>query len=333
MKFLHISFHKGCQNDIQYVCNQFNITLEYMEFDDGITKNKSHLYNIGHKRANDCWNKYKDYFNSFDAIITSDTAPISRVFLQNNYQKYLIIWVCNRFDYANRGCLDCEFPDQEYYNLIQSAKTRPKTFIIGYTAFENFYAKYVRGVDIGNAVIKPTGCITDVYNKYTETIVENKNNKIFIVPYHNETNMMNLSKKMSELNIDNYCGKYNGPLDLLSYKGVVHIPYAWSNLALFEGLQLGIVYFIPSIKFYIELSKQKNFWLQDAYCINYIKLSEWYCDDFKDVFICFDSWNDLQYKILHTNYEKHKSYIHGIAQNHRTDTLNKWKNIFASITC
>ena len=42
-------------------------------------------------------------FGKFDVIVTSDTAPLSRIFLQNNWKKPLIIWICNRFDYVDYG--------------------------------------------------------------------------------------------------------------------------------------------------------------------------------------------------------------------------------------
>ena len=42
---------------------------------DGISSGNA-LYNVGHERAQNIWNKHKDYFNQFDAIITSDTAPL-----------------------------------------------------------------------------------------------------------------------------------------------------------------------------------------------------------------------------------------------------------------
>ncbi len=327
MKVLHISFHRGCQNDIQYVCDKLGIELSFMEFDDGVTTTCA-KYNVGHKRAQDCWNKYSEYFNSFDAVITSDTAPISRVFLQNNFQKKLIIWVCNRFDYADLGSLDCDFPDKEYYNLIRSAKNRPNTVIIGYTPFENYYAKHIKNVDIGDLIIKPIGNISEVYKDFTPTIIDDKNKTFIIAPYHNENIFMNLKNKLDSLNIKTYNGRYSGPQDLAEFAGVIHIPYAWSNLALFEGLALGVIYFIPSKKFLLELFKQPNFWFQNANCIKQIDLCEWYCEDFRNVFIYFDSWQDLKNKINNLDYNKHKELLKQISIEHENKMLNKWKNIF-----
>ena len=238
---LHISFHKGCQNDIEYVSKKLNFNLTFMPYKDETVKGND-VYNITHDRALNIWNKNKDYYNSFDVIITSDTTPISRVFLQNNFQKKLIIWICNRFDYAHQPDGDnIGFPDQEYYDLINDAKNRKNVIIVGYTPFENYYANEVKNMSIGNEIIKPIGKISDVYSKYTSTIIEDKENTILISPYHNETIYMNLYEKLKVLDLKLYGNKYNGPMDLSEFAGVIHLPYAWSNLAFFEAIQLKMV--------------------------------------------------------------------------------------------
>ena len=308
MRFLHISFHKGCQNDMQYICNKLNINLDFMEFDDGITKTNA-KYNIGHERANNCWNKYKDYFNSFDGVITSDTAPISRVFLQNNYSKKLIIWICNRFDYYDGASLDCNFPDQEYYELIKSAIHRPNVSIFGYTA------------PAKGSVIKV------VYDNFNETKIDNKSSLFCIPQYHNETIMMNLSNKLNQLNIPNYNGRYNGPCDLAQFKGVIHIPYAWSNLALFEALQLGIIYFIPSFDFLEKIRSGLNFFWSPPFNKDLLSLSEWYDPNHKNIFVYFDSWDDLVCKTNNLNYNEFKDNLNKFAKEHHDKYLESWRQI------
>jgi hypothetical protein len=333
MKVLHLSFHRGCQNDIEYICNELikeqNIELSFMEFDDGITTSCA-KYNIGHDRANNCWNKYKEYFYTFDIIITSDTAPISRVFLQNNFEKKLIIWICNRFDYRDAASLDCDFPDKEYYDLIRAATHKNNVKIIGYTPFENYYAKHIRNIDVGDFIIKPIGKLSSVYtNNYIETPIVNKYNKFFVPPYHNDTIMINLSQKLNELNIPNHNGRYNGPLDLVNYKGIIHIPYAWSNLAFFEAIQLGIIYFIPSKNFLFDLIENKNFFWSPPFVPGKIELSEWYNPEHADILIYFDSWTDLVYKTNNTNYEETRNNILLFADRHTIINLNKWKTIIS----
>jgi hypothetical protein len=331
MRILHISFHLGAHNDITFMINELNknvlneqtdkIQLSFMEFTDG-TKGK---YNIGHDRAEKFWNKHKNYLNRFDLIITSDTAPISRVFLQNNYKGKLIIWINNRFDYCDQATNDCNFPDPEYYDLIREALNKDNVKIIGYTAFENFYCKNIRNIDIGNNIIKPIGCISNVYENNNLTKLENKNNTFFIGPYHNDNIMINLSEKLKELKIPVYNGRFNGPLDLAEFKGVVHIPYAWSNYSLFEGIQSGIIYFIPSKEFLIELKKDKDFFWSPPYSDDNLELSEWYNEENKDIFIYFRNWDDLLIKIYTTNYDKKRKYLKEFGEEHKNKMLKLWK--------
>jgi len=324
MKVLHISFHQGCQNDIKYICEKLGIDLTFKEFDDGVTKTCA-KYNIGRERAQRCWDLYKDYFNTFDAVITSDTAPISRVFLQNDFQKRLIIWVCNRFDYCDTASLDCDFPDEEYYNFIRSAKNRINTVIAGYTPFENYYAKYIRNCDIGDLTIKPIGMVSNIYKEFTETNKDNKSHQFFVPPYHNDTIMIKLNEKLNELGIPNYNGRYNGPLDLAGYKGIIHIPYAWSNLALFENWQLGLIYFIPTKRFFIELANERNFFWSPPYREEVLELSEWYNPNHTLLFVQFDSWEDLKEKVKTTNYEYKRKRIKRWLEIHEDDQLLQWK--------
>ena len=126
MRLLHITFHKGCHLEIEYVFKKLGHEIEVMYFDDGVSKG-SDLYKIDHKLAQRCWDKYKDYFNTFDGIITSDTCPTSRPFLQNNWSKLLIIWICNRFDYEIKP----EKDDPEFYQLLREIPNRKNVFILG----------------------------------------------------------------------------------------------------------------------------------------------------------------------------------------------------------
>lgn len=329
MRILHISFHKGCQNDIEYICNYLGYTLEFMIFDDGVTKGNA-LYNIGQKRAQDCWEKYKDYFNSFNIIITSDTTPISRVFLQNNYKNKLIIWISNRFDYSDGASLDCNFPDKDYYELIKSIPFRPNVIFISNCAFENLYLN-LKQINISNLIVKPIGCISNIYTNTIYTKLENKNNYFWIPQYHNETILLNLSNKLNSLNILNYNGRHGGLNDLGEFKGIIHIPYAWSTISFFEAIQLGMIYFIPSLDFLIELSKIGNFWFQPPFKKELLYLSEWYNEENNSLFVYFNSWADLKKKTETINFIEMKKNILIFAENHKTKYLYIWKKLLDSV--
>ena len=316
MKVLHLSLHKGCINDINYIFNKLNIDIEYMFFFNETYTDHRPYYKMTQNQANIFWNKYKEYFHKFDCIITSDTAPLSRIFLKNNWSKKLIIWICNRFDYAVEG-------DQHYYNLFREAYNKSNINIIGYTMFENIYCKHIRGVEVGNNVITPCGNISETYHKFVEK--KELNDIIFVPPYHNDNKMMNLSAQLTNIGIKNFNGRYDGPMDLLNYKAVVHIPYAWSNLAFFEAFHLGIVYFIPSISFFNKLREGKYFFWSPPFIPDLLELSEWYNPNYDNLLIKFDSWDDLKNKINTLNYEEHKLKLKEFGKKHEENILNSWK--------
>lgn len=318
MKILHISYHDGCVKTLNFVAQSLGheITTQYANWN----------YNIGHDRAIEIWNKHKDYYNQFDLIITSDTAPLSRIFLQNNFNGKLIIWCCNRFCYFDEASNDCGFPDPEYFNLIRSIKSRSNVKMLSYTKFEYEYARKYKNVDFGDEIIKPCAFIEECSSSAFPSDI-NKSETFFIPSYHNDTIFMNLKKKCDELEINSYSGRYNGPSDLKGVKGIIHIPYAWSNLALFENWSLGNVYFIPSKQFLLTLAKQNNFWWQDSYALSLIDSSEWYLPEHKDLFMYFDNWEHL--KSLTNDcglLQGKKKKVSEFSNKHSEKTLVQWKS-------
>lgn len=336
LRILHLSFHKGCLNEINLIAQRLDIDVTPIfipdlppQAFDGKTAGNA-LYNIGHERALNIWNKHKDYFNEFDAIITSDTAPLSRIFLQNNYTKPLIIWVCNRFDYADTASLDCTFPDEEYYELMRQAKDKKNVYTVPYNSFESFYA-IKKNITFNNSVIKPSGIFTS--RVVPSAVAENidRSQTFFIPPYLNDK-FMNLSQECFQLDIPTYTGRYNGPNDLKGFKGIIHIPYAWSNVAFFENMHNGLPYFVPSIHFMLKYFEKRIIWWPNGnYFENHYHLSEWYNDEYSNIITYFDSWQDLKNKIESTDFDALQTKIKYYAQTHLETTLQQWKKIFDSI--
>ncbi len=335
-KILHLSFHRGCINDFREVANQLNLDLtewfihdSRAQFDPWAKGND--IYNITSGRANRVWELNKDYFDEFDAIITSDTAPLCRIFLQNNWQKPLIIWICNRFDYHDAGDMENSFPDRAYYNLFRAAIDMPNVKIISYTPYEHFYA-HKRNVKIGTKTIRPLGVLPkDPVPSFISAIPESvtKQETIFLFPRMAPAQVAYVKKKCADLSITIYHGNYNGPDDLTDFKGILYFPYAWSNLALFENIQRGIVHFVPSEKFVKECKRTKTpipFFTNTNF-----NLCDWYCDEYKDLFIYFDSWQDLKQKVKNTDYQAKREKIKEAGLKHWHKNLNAWKKLFDEI--
>jgi hypothetical protein len=334
LKVLHLSMHGGCIREIEAIAKELAIDLTSWfvlgsppgHFDEkGVG---AAIYNIGHDRAERVWNKHRAFFESFDAILTSDTAPLSRIFLQNGWKKPLIIWICNRFDYSDRASIDCDFPDTEYYQLFSRAVQQDNVSVIAYTAIEHIYCRS-KGIDTGTLTITPCGafiskCVDSAIPSYVV-----KEETLFVTPYHNDT-WFKVAKYCEALGFTSYQGRYNGPEDLKGFKAIVHIPYSWSNLALFENMQFGIPYFIPSKKFFRQFLEAGAFLPDPGFAIHHLEASEWYSPRHSALFTYFDSWEDLQYKIQHTDFTAWKARIQEHAKAVKTETIEKWKQVFQS---
>jgi hypothetical protein len=329
---LHLSFHRGCINEINFIAQElrFDVTSLFipdmlpLEFDGYASGNA--LYNISHERALNIWNKHKNYFNQFDAIITSDTAPLARIFLQNNYEKPLIIWICNRFDYTDTTSLDSDFPDEEYYQLLREAQHKKNVLTVAYTAFESFYAAQ-KNVIFNHDTLQPSGIFSGDNNLSDIPAYSDTSQTFFIPPYLNDA-AMNLAQQCSSLGIATYTGKYNGSHSLKKFKGIIHIPYAWSNFAFFENMQNELPYFIPSITFMLKNFDTGIIWWQNS---NYFKenyhLAEWYNEENREIITYFDSWDDLKQKIESTDFDALRTKIQQFAQIHRNKMLRQWGDI------
>lgn len=343
MKVLHLGFHSGVQNDLDYIAQKLGFHIDFKLFSDGENTNNCTLYSVGHDRAATTWKNLKDMYNQYDLIITSDTAPISRVFLQNNWSKPLIIWICNRIDYFDANSRDCEFPDKEYFDLMNDVKNRPNVTIMGYTAFENYYANNVihlqpwgkphGNMSIGDKVLTPIGKLSKQHLKSRAKFsivpkTPEKAETFLCPPYHNDKNMINMEEKLRSLGIKAINSRYNGPVEMAEYKGIIHIPYAWSNLALFEANQLGVIHFIPSKEFFLELIEtHNNFFWSPPFRPEALHLAEWYNEKHADLFVYFNSWEDLVEKVESLDYPTQKRKIYEHAIKHHNETLDEWKNI------
>lgn len=331
---LHLTFHQGCAREIEAVAEVLGFKVETWFipalpplFLDGLSRGNV-LYNIGHERADRIWKLHQSTFEQFDVVMTSDTAPLSRIFLQNGFTKPLIIWICNRFDYSDQESLDCHFPDPEFYQLFDGAHRKENVKVVAYNLFEHEYA-HKKGVDTGDRIITP--CAPHTKFLAADSSIPhmiNKEETFFLPPYSNEVLFLN---KCLDLKIPVYRGRYNGAADLSGFKGIIHFPYAWSNLAFFENISEGTPYLIPSISFLKTLLKEHQYWFVNReYLIEKERfdLSEWYQPGREEIIIYFDSWEDLQYKIDTVNFPLLRTRIKKYAEAYRSNMLEKWSQLF-----
>ncbi len=331
VRILHLTHHDGCQAEIDFVAGRLGFEVVHQRYDDG--------YNIGPDRAARSWAAHRDAWSGFEWVMTSDTAPLARIFLQGGYRGKLIIWICNRFDYADQATNDCGFPDAAFFDLFRRAATAPRVALVSYTEFEHHYAR-TKGVEIGGLTIKPTGAgrVRAAPSLIPSSI--DRSQTCFVPAYHNDTILMDLEARCRDLGIAAYGGRYAGPADLHGFRGIVHIPYAWSNFALFENLQEGLPYFVPSAAFLLELAREQHvfwsppfgrprrFFWSPPFDASRLALSEWYHPDHAGLFLYFDSWADLQRRARDADLDAVRRRIASFCGVHTETTLGRWRELF-----
>jgi len=340
-KVLHMSYHMGCIKDFADVAKELNLDLcswhifsKPIDYLDGISTGFD-IYNITHDKADRIWLKHKAFFEQFDVIITSDTPVLARPFLQNSCKKPLIIYMCNRFDYDHGG--KEEFPDKELYDLFRQATKNENVKVIASTPYEHTYAS-LKGVITGNSIIKPLGSLeTDL--RFTDTTKNipaevDKPNTFFIYPQINNEQYKFVYTECKQLGLKGHTGKYNGPNDLTEFKGIIYVPYQAANWVLFEGMNRGFVFFVPSKKFLRELISQDKvrvccYFNPELYLNDFIDEMEWYLDAHKDLFVFFDSWQDLKLKTETIDYQAVRKSMQLFGAFERHATLERWKKVFS----
>ena len=325
MRILHLTFHRSPQYDLEYVCQKLGLEIETLYFHNYASNiYKPNRYKITEERAEMWWQDKKDYYHSFDLIITSDTAPLSRIFLQHidELRPRLIVWICDRFDYAIET-------DKQYPVLLNRLVQERKLKLIPNSEIERIYCKQ-RGVTVSKPVIKPLGHRLggrEMIPPQGAAIMEEGDYEsgFYIPMYHNETKFMNLQRHCSALGLRTFHGVHRGADSLKRFKAIIHIPYAWSTWAFFDALALNVPYLIPTERFLCEMQGRPGFWFQTDFDQGMLKLAEWYCDEHRDFLTYFDNFDDLTSKAQTTDWPEVRGEVSRFAQEHHDRTLDMWR--------
>ena len=308
-------------------------------------------------RATEAWEEHKDFYNTFDVIITSDTAPLSRIFLQNGFKGKIIVYICNRFDYGDSLDILNPFPDKEYYELMKWSATEKNVWIVANNIFESVYAMGKGTVvhTIINPVSKPYYSMVDFTNptessydgekvnfmlfdeeghmagEYTKrrwsmikgNIINNKSG--YYVPTYTNDAICHLRDLCLNKGIDVKTGRYKDKDALAHFKAVIHLPYTWNSIALWDALSCGVAYYVPSKEFMHNLLKKKDYWFQNmSYCEDNLGLCEFYREKNSKFIKYFSSFEELHSIDINTD------EVYQQAEELFNQNQQKWINILNS---
>jgi hypothetical protein len=335
-KVLHLSHHYGCLKDHQYICSNLGLELEsvYSHWDTVLPKG---CYGLASEQANEIWNKNEDYFKSFDYIITSDTAPLSRIILQNidNFSGKLIVWICNRFDY------NIEW-DSSYYELIKKYSNHEKVKLIPYTEFEKVWLNRFN-IDTKYETIKPIGLvISEPLSKEEQYSIGFDGDyemslgggDVLVSRYHND-NIFQSSKSICEsFGLVANHAKYRGSveLEMLSklYQCFLIFPDAYSKFTAFELMQLKMPVILPSENLLLKLYKKPNYFFSTGITPNTVKYCEWYNEYYEKFAVYFEDLDGIPDAVQMVKDHKDEIYdiMNTISKIHTEKTLNQWREVY-----
>lgn len=325
MKVLHISFHSGCFKDQHSILNILGFQVTNLPFYPG-------AYTVSRDIASTFWNQHRELINSHDYVLVSDTSAITRCILQHmdEFKSKLVIWICNRFDYAM-------WHEPEFYELFNRYKDHPQVRVACYTFWEKIWC-LKRGIDVLSAPV-----ITPLGKALGDTIPEGESpchswkeaeseQKEMIVPGYRNDVLLGQSLKAKELSV--YHGKFKNVAELYGFKAYITQPDAMSKLFVFESLHAGIPVVLPSISRLLELSKGDYLFNLTGHgggsmlTEDLAKLCEWYNPEHKSVRFYFESEEDIPEIVKSIDRDKLAPYFKDIAANLENSVLNKWKTLY-----
>lgn len=346
MRILHLSFHIGCVKDIAYIGEVLGHHVDFIP-----TFGSLNLLGgariIRQDEARSIWSAYKDTFNRYDIIITSDIAALSRIFLENIHEvkPHIIVWICNRISI----CMDKE---QEYFELLRQAPTN-KVTLVPYTEFERFWAGQF-GIFVTEETIQPCGCPprnadeieytfrSSVDNLHKGELLEDISDaeaaeSFVILNYGNSRDFIDLEGLLKSATIKVVRRSFHDLATLKRFRGIIHLPDAFSKFLAAEILHLGCPMFIPSPKFLMELvNMPKYFFNIHGYggklAPVHVGLCDWY--NYKGGRIYFDSFDNLIAQLHGLGPQKVKQLEMEAAIDagwHRLKTEMLWRRLFLRI--
>lgn len=336
MKILHLSHHYGCLKDHQYICSQLNFNLEskLSIWNQIIPKDN---YIITKDFADKIWKEYSEYFNRFDYIITSDTAPLSRIFIQNieKVKAKIIVWVCNRFNYNMEG-------DNEYHQLMKTYSSDPRVKIVPYTEFERIWLKRY-DITTQYDTIRPIGLsISEPLNENEQYIMgldgnytfDDSKGDVLVSRYHNDNIFQDTKSICQSYGLSANHAKYRGPEELekvtKNHECFLMFPDAYSKFTAFELMQLKMPVILPTEKFLLQCSVKPGYFFSTGVNSNTVQYCEWYNEYFEKFAVYFEDLEGIPdaVQMVKDNKKEICDIMDTLSKTHKEKTLNQWRQIY-----
>lgn len=335
MNYLHITNHIGTTRNLNNVFTFLNIP-DRIHTETCILP----LY-IDISKANEIFNEYisKDSFISYNTLIFTDISMYARPFLQNieDHSMNIIVYVTNRFDWG------AWYNGDSIYNALYATISRhPRVRFIADNRYDQYYAGELHGIHFFHPdLVRLTPSIVD----FSPVKMHLHNCKLFI--YNRGTFLRYYQHHLYDIEYDVYgydgYARYKDEKHIAEYMGFLHLPYQTNIQSLWENLGHQIVYFIPSQYFLFTILFESWYYWEEKklkpvdVILKSVELAEWYQSEHSELFVYFDSWQDLTSKYeyyLENNQAliQKKQKIHEYLLKSNKVHIEKWKNVLDSFS-
>jgi hypothetical protein len=329
-KALHITNHIGTIANIQ------NVFTLLGELDKLVTIKCPLQLHISQEYANILWISYEEIVRDFDTIIITDTAMYARAFFQNldKHNLRIIVYVTNRFDW---GFFDThEYDRPAYTQLYVEMSKHPRVVFCADNRYDQYYCSLSNIQFYYGDVVRLTPSRSLLYNHHSSAKTSDEFHKIntkdtaFIYnrgsPIYLYMNLLN-NQIPFEIYGRDY-GAYRDITHISEYKCIIHLPYQTNIQSLWENLGYNNVYMIPSRRYIEELiTTMADYYWEERRDFKSLDLAEWYQPELSDLFVYFDSIEDLYMKFYNTDFSEKRNNISKYMDYHNVLYIHKWKGL------
>ena len=231
--------------------------------------------------------------NLYDLIVVGDVITYGRPFLTAACKTNIILYITNRFDF---GVSD----DHDYAQLMATASRWPNVRVMANNLWEQRYALAKKHADIHLYAYAPsTGTLTENYREHVKdgeaTVDWNSihQHEFVIIGRPNQMRLVQLMEEAGITPPTVVPQRHGGPL-VLARRPLIHVPYQANTMSLFENINVGVLYVLPSLQLYESWLEQGHFTLDGGQTheelLTYV---DWYRTDLQFLFFYFDSLEDL----------------------------------------
>ncbi|ORX45830.1 hypothetical protein BCR32DRAFT_330173 [Anaeromyces robustus] len=257
-------------------------------------------------------------------IIIGDLVSDGYGYIINGCSSKVIFEITNRFD---------AFVDEnieEYHRRfgLSLNDTNKDISIVMSSPYEDYYACQ-RGVHIPlYHVIRSTGYI---YGILDSSNIEKRNELIIV-----NRSSQDISISKTELEKRFILFKLISPKDcniniLSQYKAQLILPSHITNQIIMENFKYGIVMIVPSKSLFREIVSNINYTFGAKEILQIDdgleKYTDWYNEEFKDLIIYFNSWDDIHNIMNNSDFDKIKLKAMKYAEEYEDKIIEQWKEV------